>query len=140
MQLQPLRLEERSRQRLLTQDGEQTRKRQTTAEITEELHELAPKAQSADEIAGIAEGAGVELREDEAEALLERICVANEGEIVDEELDNVAGGGCKATQTVRVGEKCAHYFGLHRETACYYRKAHDNDPNVGECGNPLYLA
>lgn len=61
------------------------------------------------------------------------------GEIADEELDNVAGGGRKATQIVRAGGKCVRYFGLYGEAARYCRKAHDDDPNVGECDNFLYL-
>ena len=69
------------------------------AEIRKEIYDLALRAQSADEIAGIAEGVGIKLEEGEAEALFERLHAANEGVIADEELGNVAGGGCKATRT-----------------------------------------
>lgn len=109
------------------------------AEITKEVYEQALNAQNADEIARIAESAGIKLEKSEAEALFARLRSADVEEVADEELDNVAGGGRKATQIVRAGGKCVRYFGLYGEAARYCRKAHDDDPNVGECDNFLYL-
>ncbi len=72
-------------------------------EMTKKLYELALGAQSAEEIAGIAEGAGIELAEGEAERLFERLHAKGVQEIADDELDSVAGGACKGTRTVRPG-------------------------------------
>ncbi len=64
-------------------------------EMTNKLYELALGAQSAEEIAGIAEGAGIELAEGEAERLFERLHAKGVQEFADDELDSVAGGACK---------------------------------------------
>lgn len=107
-------------------------------EITNKLYELALGARSAEEIAGIAEGAGIELAEGEAERLFERLHAKGVQEIADDELDSVAGGACKGTRTVRPGvDKCGHGFCACFST-CKFYAPHDDDPNVGECGNPHF--
>ena len=106
------------------------------SETTKRLYDLALDAQSAEEIARIAEGAGIPLADGEAARLFDRLHGERMGEIADEELDSVAGGGCKGTRTVRPGvDKCGHGF-CQCFSTCEFYKAHDDDPNVGECGNP----
>ena len=109
------------------------------AEIRKELYELALKAQSADEIAGIAEGAGIELEEGEAEALFERLRSADTGEVADEELDNVAGGSCLEKKTdCEIGKRCVWWghFGTCRHTCAYFSPSSKGE-NWGLCSyNP----
>ena len=62
-------------------------------EITTELIEKARAAKSADEIAAIADEQGVEMSGEETASIYASLHEA-EGEIADDELDNVAGGGC----------------------------------------------
>ena len=61
-------------------------------EITTELLEKARMAKSADEIAAIAREQGIDMSADDAETTYAMLHEA-EGEISDDELDNVAGGG-----------------------------------------------
>ncbi len=65
-----------------------------------ELLQKAKEAKSAEELMTIAKENGVELTEEEASEYFARLNVS--GELADEELDNVAGGGC---QTSVNGEK-----------------------------------
>ena len=60
-----------------------------------ELLQKAKEAKSAEELMTIAKENGVELTEEEASEYFARLNVS--GELADEELDNVAGGGCVAT-------------------------------------------
>ena len=62
-------------------------------QITPELLEEARAAESAESIAAIAREKGIEMGAEEAEAVFAMIHGAD-GEIADEELDGVAGGGC----------------------------------------------
>ena len=57
-----------------------------------ELLEQAKKAKSAEELMALAKENGVELTKEEAEAYFAQL--NKSGELSDEELDNVAGGGC----------------------------------------------
>lgn len=57
-----------------------------------ELLEQAKKAKSAEELMSIAKENGMELTKEEAEAYFAQL--NKSGELSDEELDNVAGGGC----------------------------------------------
>lgn len=75
------------------------------AEITKEIHEQALNAQNADEIARIAESAGVKLEKSEAEALFARLRSADVEEVADEELDNVSGG-CSYPPDPRTCPRC----------------------------------
>lgn len=98
------------------------------------LYEQALKAQSAEEIAGIAEGAGIKLAEGEAEALFERLHSSKSGEVADEELEAVAGGGCSSSTPIRPGVDCCIAF-LHkcRATCEYYRPSKNNPDKEGKC-------
>lgn len=60
--------------------------------ITPELLEKAGQAKSAGELIALAEENGIELSEDKAKEYFERL--NNSGELSDDELDNVSGGGC----------------------------------------------
>ena len=75
------------------------------AEITKEIYEQALNAQNADEIARIAESAGVKLEKSEAEALFARLHSTDADEVADEELDNVSGG-CSYPPDPRTCPRC----------------------------------
>lgn len=75
------------------------------AEITREIYEQALNAQNADEIARIAESAGVKLEKSEAEALFARLHSTDAEEVADEELDNVSGG-CSYPPDPRTCPRC----------------------------------
>ena len=57
-----------------------------------ELFEKAKEAKSAEELLSLAKENGMELTEEEAAAYFAQL--NKSGELSDEELDNVAGGGC----------------------------------------------
>lgn len=61
--------------------------------FTEELYAKAKECKSADEIIALAEENGIELSEQQAKEYLAKLNPVN-GEIADDELDNIAGGGC----------------------------------------------
>lgn len=60
--------------------------------ITPELVEKAKKTETAQELIALAQENGIELSREEADGYIERFHAV--GELSDEELDNVAGGGC----------------------------------------------
>lgn len=60
--------------------------------FTPELIEKARQANSPEELLALAKENGIELSEDEVKEYFERL--NNSGELSDEELDNVSGGGC----------------------------------------------
>ena len=68
--------------------------------MTDELHEKAKAAKSAEELLSLAKENGMELTESEAEEYFAQL--NKSGELSDEELGNVSGGGC---QTKVGGEK-----------------------------------
>ena len=61
---------------------------------TEEQMKKARGAHSAEELLGLARSEGVDMSAEEAAELFELIDMKT-GELADEELENVAGGGCK---------------------------------------------
>ncbi|MDE7399063.1 MAG: Nif11-like leader peptide family RiPP precursor [Oscillospiraceae bacterium] len=63
--------------------------------LTPELIEKAKQAKSPEELLALAKEHEFELTEDEAKEYFERL--SKSGEISDEELDNVSGGGCHTT-------------------------------------------
>ncbi len=63
--------------------------------LTSEIMEKAKQAKSADELLTIAKENGMEMTEEEAKAYFAQLHPAS-GEIADDELENVAGGGCAA--------------------------------------------
>ena len=60
--------------------------------MDKELFEKAKEAKSAEELLSLAKANGVELTQEEAAEYFAQL--NKSGEISDEELDNVAGGGC----------------------------------------------
>ncbi len=60
--------------------------------FTPELIEKAKQAKSHEELIALAKENGIELSEDKAKEYFERL--NRSGELSDEELDNVSGGGC----------------------------------------------
>lgn len=65
------------------------------ANLNKELIEKAKQAKSAEEILALAKGNGVSMTEEQAKAYFEQFHPVS-GEISDDELENVAGGGCHA--------------------------------------------
>lgn len=61
-------------------------------EFTKEMIEKAKSAKNAEELAKMAKDAGMELSAEEAEKAFAEL--HKSGELSDDELDNVAGGGC----------------------------------------------
>ena len=61
-------------------------------ELTKELIEKAKTAKSPEELLEMAKAEGIEMTEDEAAKAFARL--NNSGELADDELDNVSGGGC----------------------------------------------
>ena len=98
-------------------------------EITTELIEKARAAKSADEIAAIADEQGVEMSGEETASIYASLHEA-EGEIADDELDNVAGGGCGeppprrpcscGEQYHRAGSQVYHGDPNNRQLTQYY--------------------
>ena len=60
--------------------------------FTPELIEKARQANSPEELLALAKESGIELSEDKAKEYFEQL--NRSGELSDEELDNVSGGGC----------------------------------------------
>lgn len=61
--------------------------------LTPEMIEKAKEAKSADELKTFAKANNVELTDEEAIAYFNQLC-PKIGELDDDELDNIAGGGC----------------------------------------------
>ncbi len=80
-------------------------------EISQELIAKAKKAKSAEEIMELAKENGIEMSEETAKMYFEQIS-PKRGELSDEELDNVAGGGCYSKDGhlwTTIGHKCKYY-------------------------------
>lgn len=79
--------------------------------MNEELIAKARSAKSAEELLALAKENGVELTEEEASAYFEQL--NKSGELSDDELDNVAGGGCHSGDgrlVVTVGYDCENWI------------------------------
>lgn len=63
-------------------------------EQNKEMIEKANAARSAEELQGIAGQFGLELNEEQAKICFDRLH-GSSGELSDEELENVSGGGCQ---------------------------------------------
>lgn len=75
-----------------------------------ELYEKAGQAKSVEEILALAKEKGIELSEDDARTYFER--QNKSGELSDDELDNVSGGGCYADDgrlVVTIGYSCKNF-------------------------------
>jgi hypothetical protein len=71
----------------------------------------AKQAKSVEELLTLAKESGVEMTAEQAQDILARLNQKS-GELADDELDNVAGGGCYAGDgrlVVTLGHYCDHY-------------------------------
>lgn len=93
-------------------------------ELSKELLEKAKEAKSAEELMSFAKENGVELASEEAEEYFARL--NKSGELSDEELGNVAGGGCQAHGLAHVNNdlKVGDVFKYYRPEigfGCYFQ-------------------
>ena len=80
-------------------------------EMNNELIERAKKAKSSEELMALAKENGEELTEESAKEYFE-LLNPKTGELSDDELDNVAGGGCYNKDghlMTTVGHRCRYY-------------------------------
>lgn len=80
-------------------------------QFSEEAMFIAKQAKSAGELFSLAKENGIELTEEEAKAYFSQIHISS-GELSEDELDHVAGGGCHAGDgrlIVTVGHYCANF-------------------------------
>ncbi len=78
--------------------------------FTPEMIEKAKAAKTAEEILALAKENNMEMTEEEAKAYFEQF--HKSGELSDDELDNVAGGGCHASDgrlITTIGNNCSHW-------------------------------
>ena len=93
--------------------------------MSKNLFEQARGAKSAKELLSLAKTAGVEMGEEQAEHLFGQL--NRSGELADDELDSVAGGGCnnKEEDGLRIGDNCTI-------------KHHGEIYKCGKCGSTLF--
>ncbi len=101
--------------------------------LTPELLEKAKKAKSAEELIALAKENGAQLSAEEANTYFAKLN-SKTGELSDDELDNVAGGGCTDSGEVEVDSwsRCSYFV-------CAI--CNDEDPNcqfVKRCRNCKY--
>ena len=92
-------------------------------ELTSKMKSVAMQAKSVEELLKLAEAYGYEVSKEEAEEIYAEL--NQEGELSDEELDNVAGGGCYSTDKhgmliVTIGNRCEYFLqsGFRSESTC----------------------
>ena len=79
--------------------------------VKPELIEKAKKAKSAEELRALGRENGMELTEEQANAYYAQFHPTS-GEMADDELENVAGGGCHSGDgrlVVTIGYECSHW-------------------------------
>ncbi len=112
-------------------------------EMNKELIAKAKEAKSADELMTLAKENGVELTKEEADTYFGQLNPKT-GELSDEELDNVAGGGCYASDgylMTTIGYKCKYFekgaAGINGTCcACKYWDQRDRN-GYEELGRPV---
>ena len=100
--------------------------------LNSELLEKAKQAGTAEEIFSLAKANGVELTEEDAKEYFEQL--HKSGELSDEELDSVAGGGCHKKDgrlIVTSGYSCDGYICKECDSTRDHRHAH-----TGTSGSP----
>lgn len=90
--------------------------------ITKELMEKAKSAKNAEELTELAKAEGIELTAEDAEKAFAEL--HKSGELADEELDNVAGGGCGGGDPTPVEEadseeKVVYYYKVGQEVEVF---------------------
>ncbi len=78
---------------------------------TPEIMEKAKTAKSAEELLALAKENDYPLTEEEAKAYFEQM--NKPGELSDNELENVAGGGCNDKKPTAEGSWCEHFKCVH---------------------------
>lgn len=127
--------------------------------MTPELIEKARAARSAEELLALAKENDVEMTEESAAAYFAQLNPVS-GELSDDELDNVSGGGCKASNghTIVTSELNCFTGQFVANYACYYKGTPDectawletsnlglrkiwlaNTSGDGRCGNCIHL-
>ncbi len=103
--------------------------------LTSEIMEKAKQAKSADALLTIAKENGMEMTEEEAKAYFAQLHPAS-GKIADDELENVAGGGCHAKDgrlVVTEGYRCEgwemNYNKISKESMELYKLMGDKPEN-----------
>ena len=107
--------------------------------ITPELIESAKKAKSIEELLTLAKENGFELSEEEAKAYYEQF--HKTGEMSDDELDNVAGGGCytkDGRMVTTVGNWCNNFVCKKCGGNIDMGSVSGSDRACGTCGGPVY--
>lgn len=98
--------------------------------FTPEIIEKAKRAKSAEELTALAKENGIELTEDEAKEYFERLNKSDE--LSDEELDNVAGGGCGGGGPQYAPSRCRYCGG--RLGRCINKKTKETWYVCKRCG------
>ena len=90
--------------------------------MNEEMIQKAKEAKSAEELLALAKENDIELTEEEAENLFDRLHAT--GELADEELENAAGGGgCTGPDSYNECPKCgSHLIGWTEKQYLLYSK------------------
>lgn len=94
--------------------------------VTEEMIAKAKTAKSAEELIAIAKEAGIELNEEEAKVYFEQLNPKS-GELSDDELDNVSGGGCKRKGKTVVTNGCKCFMGCYENNLSSVRYDYDRN-------------
>ena len=104
--------------------------------MNKELVTKAKEAKNTAELIALGKENGIDLTEENAQTLYDYLHPKT-GELSDEELDNVAGGGCYADDgnlKTTCGYKCKHYDEGGRtdgvKGTCYRCRYWGNDPNA----------
>ena len=91
-------------------------------ELTKEMMEKAKAAKTAEELAKIAKSEGVDLTAEDAEKAFAEL--HKNGELADEELDNVVGGRCNSKHSSAGEEEreadVVHLYKVGQEVEVYY--------------------
>ena len=112
--------------------------------FTPELIEKARQANSPEELLSLAKENNIELSEDKAKEYFERL--NNSGELSDEELDNVSGGGCyKGKRLIVTALHGCKYWKCKKcgagRKAAYYRECfngHEQSIDCNTCAQCSY--
>lgn len=104
--------------------------------------EKAKQAKSVEELLALAKGNGVELSEQEANEYFTQLGKA--GELSDEELDNVSGGGCHKNDgrlIVTIGKLCPYWkCNLCGSTYISKRTGRCSCDQATGCGHCKYMS
>ena len=119
-------------------------------EMNKELLEKAKRAKNAEELIALAKENGMEMTEESANAYLDLLHSKNgelaDGELTDDELDNVSGGGCHkdGKLVVTVCHTCGYFkckrCGNERTLQCHGVPCCRNCGKDACCNNCYYCS